>query len=129
MIQQQTDYPDPEQLKTWAREMVPFTELGDSTLDEDEYIVVTSEEDILQIEYHYRPTYIMVEVAPDEWKRLSDVSGHDISHEDVYEEALVSEEGEDFFCLTTHGSDEDGNDARYDAYWVLEETRIKRTEA
>lgn len=125
---QNTNYPDPIQLEKWAREMFPFTDIDEFKLNDENYIVCISEQDTLEITYYFEPTYINVKVEPDEWKMIQDENEYDISHKKVYENSIVTEQGEDFFCMSMHDFDENGDDIRFDAYWILEETRIKRIE-
>lgn len=130
-MQQDTSYPDPEQLKTWAGEMVPFTggvSPGSVMLTDDGYLSRTDVEDTFEVEYQYRPTYINVETAQDEWHRADDVSWADIDHEQAWDRAMNVEWGEDFISVTGMCPDPD-QPAQFDAYWILETTTVTRHEA
>lgn len=113
---QETTYPDPEQLKTYSRDPMPFHEITTSGLE-------ITEDGTLRfpagnVEYRFDPTYINVETAPEEWERVCDVSDFDMDHCDAFDRAGNLEVGEDYICATGP-TDARAEPAQFDAYWLL----------
>ena len=123
---QETDYPDPDQLRAFAREPVPFHEVHASDLEllDDG----TLRHGVESVEYRWPAEYTNVETAPGEWKRLKDVSHFDMSHREAWGTADNIRLTEDYVCATGVPDAEGPNIWMFEAYWVLGSITIRRSE-
>lgn len=117
---QQTEYPDPAQLRAYAEEPMPFHKIagGIPEPDPDQQISIIRD----NVEYVFTPESIMVEVADGERVPVSDADC-DMTYYDAYEGAMNFTTEEDFIMATGHPPDV-GTSWRYEATWVLGEVTI-----
>jgi hypothetical protein len=119
---QDASYPDPDQLKTFAREPMPFHgfRVADLELLDTNHLRYGVE----NVEYRFAPAYINVETSEGEWERASDVEWVDVDHQEAWEKAEAWEEGEDFYIATyIHPDPEQPHQVH--AYWILETIEIR----
>lgn len=130
---QDMSYPDPEQLKSYALEPMPFHEINASSLelmvDDERFEDYTLRCGFGNTEYLFRATYIMVETTPGEWEHIEDVSYFDMTHEEAWQPADDLQIEEDFICTTGIASDTPDGPIQYDAYWLLAEVVIRNPDA
>ena len=109
-------YPEPQELREFAQEPMPFHEIHASDLEllDNDRIRVGYE----NVEYVYHPTYLRVEFADGEHER-HEYPDWEYVLEDVWNDGVDWEIQEDFICVTML------SDHRYEAYWVLEEITIE----
>lgn len=126
---QDHSYPDPEQLKTYALEPMPFHDIVASDLeiigDEDGVVDGTLRVGYGDTEYRYRPGDIFVETSREEWEHIDDVDYYDMNHSHAFENAINFQIEEDFVRVTEFVTDNEGEPAQFDAYWVLETVTIR----
>lgn len=124
---QETSYPDPKQLRAYARGPAPFHELDFDTCEigDDGTVTFRVRDSESDVEYVFEPTYIKVEVAPDEYEYVEEVDDVDMDHREAWDRALDTEIGEDFLCATDF-TQHQGETAKYDAYWILDSVIINR---
>lgn len=120
---QDDSYPDPKQLKAFAQEPMPFTDVENIHLEEGEYLVGNYG----NVFYRYRPTYIRVSPAadPDEAYEADEREGCTLNHGWCFKRAADLEVSEDIICaagITVLGVPED--DAQFGAFWILDEIQI-----
>lgn len=115
-MERNTSYPEPEQLREFTQEPMPFHEFHASDLEllEDDRIRVGIED----VEYTYHPTYLRVE-NNDENVHREEYPEWDDFVSDVWEDSVDIEITEDYLCFFMLN-----NDSIYEAYWVLEEISI-----
>lgn len=130
-----TQLPEPEELREWCKEMVPFTEgfddmkIGTELNQGDEYLYGLANVDkVVSVEYQYRPTQIKVEIEPGERVNVRTVPGLKLTHGEAWDRATDIQIEEDFVCVTDF-VDRDGETCKYDAYWVIEHVEITRFDA
>lgn len=129
---QDITYPDPEQLRKYADEPMPFHKINASNIE-----MLVGERGITDgslrwgagpVEYIWHPTYILVETERDEWERIEDISWYDMDHTDAWDKAIDLQIEEDFICVTEFISESgEAGDAiphQFDAYWVLQTVTI-----
>lgn len=113
---QDIHYPDPEQLKTFAEEPMPFQEFHGTDLEmlEDGRIRVG----IANVEYIYHPTYLL---ETDEYGEVTRFEYPDwpISAKESFDDSMAISIVEDFISGVVPA------DEHYEAYWVLEKIEIE----
>jgi len=121
---QETRYPDPKQLRAFAREPMPFHEVHASDLEllDDGAL----RHGVESVEYRWSAEYVVIETEPDEWERLSDLSGFDMSHPEAWNRADDIELNEDYVCATGVPDSVDPSVWMYEAYWLLDSITIER---
>lgn len=118
------DYPDPAQLRAFAREPMPFHDAHASDLELLDDGTVRWR--IESVEYRWPAEYINVETAPEEWERLKDVSYLDMTHREAWDEAGDIEITDDFVCATGMPPEADSGVLLFEAYWILGSITITR---
>jgi len=113
MLQQKTAYPDPKQLRQFTTEPVPFHELSDIELCDDDRIRCT----VGNVEYVFHPTYVLQRENKNEWNKY-EYPETPIPRSELFEDAIHTEIQEDYICQTVIV------DTEYEVYWVLEEITI-----
>ena len=123
---QETDYPDPSQLRAFAREPIPFHEVHASDLEllDDGGLRHSAE----SVEYRWPGEHINVETGPGEWERIKDVSHFDMSHREAWDQADNIEVTMDYVCATGVPDVVDPHIWMFEAYWVLGSITIQRSE-
>jgi len=114
MLQQKTAYPDPKQLRQFTTEPVPFHELSDIELCDDDRIRCT----VGNVEYVFHPTYVLEEVQDGEYDRY-EYPETPLPRNELFESRTDTQINEDYICMTLI------LDTLYEAYWVLEEITIE----
>lgn len=121
---QETNYPDPRQLRAFAREPMPFHEVHPSDLEllDDG----TLRHGVESVEYRWPAEYIIIETESEEWERLKDVSDFDMSHREAWDQAGNIELAEDYVCATGMPNDPRSGALMFRAYWILGSITIER---
>jgi len=122
-MQQETSYPDPSQLRAFAREPMPFHEVTPSEVEvtEDGFLY----HDGGNVVYRYRGEYINVETEPDGWHRVTDLWYAEMTHSEAWDSAEDVEVGEDFVVATGMAPTPEDYFGMYEAYWTLDSITIK----
>lgn len=117
MMERDTSYPEPEQLRKYAEEPMPFHEFTATDLElvENDKIRVGIE----NVEYIYHPTYFLIDPGHEDWDRQKYPEWVD-KVDGVWKDSLDWEIQKDFICTTGFS---DGQ--KYEAYWVLETIEIE----
>jgi hypothetical protein len=119
---QDTHYPEPEQLKTFAQEPNPFHQLYDYEWEfneENGNIII----DCGNVVYVFEATYINVETAKDEWHRVSDID-FDMSHENAWDWKDDIAAQEDFINAVGTVLGKSDSPIMYNAFWILDRVEI-----
>jgi len=122
---QETSYPDPSQLRAFAREPMPFHEVHAKDLEllDDGTLRHGAE----SVEYRWPAEYINVETASEEWERLKDVSYFDMTHREAWNQSGDTEVTEDYVCATGMPNDPRSRVLFFEAYWILGSITIERS--
>lgn len=115
-------YPDPDALREYAEEPMPFHDIGaaDLRLVADRLLA-----EFDHVRYVYAPTQICVEVEDGEWEYIDGADGFELTHEEAWSRAIDLQIEEDFVCVTEFLT-KDGRLHMFDAYWVLDHVVIKK---
>jgi len=122
---QETSYPDPSQLRAFAREPMPFHEVHAKDLEllDDG----TLRYGVESVEYRWPAEYINVETASDEWERLKDVSYFDMTHREAWNQSGDIELAEDYVCAAGMPNNPASRVLFFEAYWILGSITIERS--
>lgn len=127
---QDMSYPDPEQLKTYSMEPMPFHDVAGAPFQEvdDDLSDHAVRADFGNVDYKYRATYIMVEME-EGWKHIEEVPEITKDHDEAWKAAMDFQIEEDFICATGMVYDENDEPHQYDAYWLLADVTIRNPDA
>lgn len=121
---QDTSYPEPAQLRQYAQEPMPFTEVDDISLRHDGYLTGGSE----HVEYAYGPTYIrFTPESADSVDDAFEVSEHpdaSLDHARCWTEAEHVQVEEDFICATGLADKMVPEPGQFEAFWMLRSVTI-----
>lgn len=122
-------YPDPDALREYAEEPMPFHDItpGDFEVREGPAFVLDATFETTR--YRYRPAYIRVDTDRDT-AVFADPTQKDIpiDYESAWEQALDIDVAEDFLCATGCITVA-GEAAKYDAFWMLSTVTIRNPDA
>lgn len=130
-----TTYPEPDQLRSFANEPMPFHTIDPSLVDANDDAEHSDENGgesdgaaVLRsthgrVTYEYKPAYINVETARDEWHRASDIEWVDVTHREAFEKADHVECSEDYIIAKFVHPDPT-QPYMIEAYWLLNSITI-----
>lgn len=119
---QETSYPDPEQLRAYADEPMPFTEVADLDMNYQGHLVGGSE----GVEYDFRPSYIRVQPEDDDHYYVRPRDQVEFDHARAWSIALDVEVAEDYVCAHGHAEKMLPRGGMYEAFWILDTVTIAR---
>jgi hypothetical protein len=115
------NYPEPQELREFAQEPVPFHKIHASDLEllSDGRIRVGYE----NVEYVYHPTYLLEELENSNGERERyEYPNWPVSASEIFEDSVEWEIVEDYICTTFTV------DGWYEIYWVIEDITIENPE-
>lgn len=125
---QDTGYPDPAQLRTFAEEPMPFHDIKTADLelivDDDRMSDHTLRSGVGNVEYRYEPSYIRLEEEEGEHYYAKEYPDWSFNHSEAWEKAEDIEIQGDFICATGFVSGMESDTAMYQAFWILDKTII-----
>lgn len=122
-------YPDPAQLRAWAREPMPFTAQEGPDLRHDGHLVAKADGDehaIGRIEYDYSPGYIRFTPEEGEATTIEQMADATLDHAGCWTRADDIEMQEDFICATGITGDMVPQFGQFEAFWILETVTVTR---
>jgi len=114
---QQTSYPDPAQLRTFAADPMPFHSVTASDLELKPYSSLTAT--VSDTTYEYAKDTINVEVSDSEYVPLETLPNLKLSYGDAWDDALDVCVVEDYVQVVGM-LQRDGESLAYEAYWILD---------
>jgi hypothetical protein len=123
LTMQESSYPDPEQLRKFAENPMPFHGIVASDLElieNDERMPDgTLRVGYGNVEYRFHPHYISVETEPGNWENVENVEQYDMNHQEIFDLSIDLQIEEDFICVTGFITNDEGETTQFDAYWIL----------
>lgn len=119
---QDHSYPDPVQLRAFAAEPLPFTEIEGIDPRADGHLVGHSPD--RTVEYDYRPSYIRFTPETGDVYEVSQHADATLDHAGCWTRADDIEVTEDFVCATGLTGDMVPEFGQFEAFWVLDELTI-----
>jgi hypothetical protein len=117
------NYPEPEELKAFAANPLPFHSLkpSDLALKQDGGLWAGCS----PVYYVYGASYINLETAEGEWHRESDTDYYDLSFSQAWKEADNVVVEDDYVTASGLAPGRVDDPARYEAYWTLGTIKIR----
>lgn len=120
-VQQDTSCPDPAQLRTFAREPMPFHDVEPRDLELIEGDTIRH--GVEHVEYRWTPEYVKVETDADDWTTAEETE-YDIPHREAWEKAEHTTVEEDYITALFVPNVVDLWQA--EAVWILDSITITR---
>jgi hypothetical protein len=117
---QDTSYPDPKQLRAFADDPMPFTNVEGLTLHDDGRLTGASG----GVEYEYTTEYIRISPRVGDHYRASEYPEWGFSHSEAWENRGHSAVESDYIEATGFVDGMESSLAFYEAYWGLDSITI-----
>lgn len=117
---QDTSYPDPAQLRSFAADPNPFTNVEDISLQADGHLVGGAG----NVEYDYQPSYIRFSPESGGTWEIRQRDDATLDHAGCWSRRAEVETTADFICVTGFTDDMVPQYGKFDAFWILHSITI-----